>query len=237
MRFDIMTLFPEEVDAFLSSSIIGIARRNGLVDIRCHNIRDYTLDKHKRVDDYPYGGGKGMVMQPEPVERCFLQIKKQVTDTHCVYLTPKGKRFTQHRAKKLLKKKYVTLLCGHYEGIDQRVLDRIVDEEISVGDFVLSGGELAAMVVTDTVCRMVDGVLADENCYTDESIYSGLLEYPQYTRPAVYEGVSVPEVLLSGNHANIAKWRKAQSLSLTRLKRKDLYARYLRKNKNHKNKD
>lgn len=226
-----MTLFPEEVDAFLSSSIIGIARKNGLISVHCHNIRDYTLDKHKRVDDYPYGGGKGMVMQPEPVYRCFEHIKEQVPDTHCIYLTPKGKRFTQFRAKKLLKKQNLTLLCGHYEGIDQRVLDLIVDEEISVGDFVLSGGELASMIVVDTVSRMVEGVLADESCYKDESIYSGLLEYPQYTRPAVYQGISVPEVLLNGHHAKIEKWRLEQSLTLTEKSRKDLLARYRKRKK------
>ncbi len=231
MRFDIMTLFPEEVDAFLSSSIIGIARKNGLITVSCHNIRDYTLDKHKRVDDYPYGGGKGMVMQPEPVCRCFQHIKSLVPDTYCVYLTPKGKKFTQARAKKFLKKENITLLCGHYEGIDQRALDLIVDEELSVGDFVLSGGELASMIVVDTVSRMVDGVLADASCYEDESIYSGLLEYPQYTRPAVYEELSVPEVLLNGHHAKIEQWRLEQSLLLTEQKRKDLYSRYQKRKK------
>lgn len=231
MRFDIMTLFPEAVDAFLSSSIIGIARKNGLITVSCHNIRDYTLDKHKRVDDYPYGGGKGMVMQPEPVCRCFQHIKSLVPDTYCVYLTPKGKKFTQTKAKKLLKKENITLLCGHYEGIDQRALDLIVDEELSVGDFVLSGGELASMIVVDTVSRMVEGVLADASCYEDESIYSGLLEYPQYTRPAVFEGLSVPEVLLNGHHAKIEQWRLEQSLLLTEQKRKDLYSRYQKRKK------
>lgn len=231
MRFDIMTLFPEAVDAFLSSSIIGIARKNGLITVVCHNIRDYTLDKHKRVDDYPYGGGKGMVMQPEPVCRCFQHIKSLVPDTYCVYLTPKGKKFTQTKAKKLLKKENITLLCGHYEGIDQRALDLIVDEELSVGDFVLSGGELASMIVVDTVSRMVEGVLADASCYEDESIYSGLLEYPQYTRPAVFEGLSVPEVLLNGHHAKIEQWRLEQSLLLTEQKRKDLYLRYQKRKK------
>lgn len=231
MRFDVMTLFPEEVDAFLSYSILGIARKNSLIDVYCHNIRDYTRDKHKRVDDYPYGGGKGMVMQPEPVEKCFEAIKKEVPDSWCIYLTPKGKRFTQSRAKSLMKKKNIILLCGHYEGIDQRVLDKIVDEEYSVGDYVLSGGEIAAITVIDCISRMVPGVLADESCYEDESIYSGLLEYPQYTRPAEWKGEKVPEVLLSGNHEQIALWRKEKSLEITKEKRKDLFRAYSKKKK------
>ncbi len=227
MRFDVMTLFPEEVDAFLSSSIIGIARKNGFIEVNCHNIRDYTEDKHRRVDDYPYGGGKGMLMQAAPVMKCFENIKSQVDDAWCIYLSPKGKRFTQTKAKKLLKKKNLILLCGHYEGIDQRALDSIVDEEISIGDYVLSGGELGAMVIVDAVSRMVEGVLADESCYKDESIYSGLLEYPQYTRPPVFEGESVPDVLLSGDHKKIADWRFEQSLEVTKQKRPDLYRRYM----------
>jgi len=227
MRFDIMTLFPDEVDAFLSSSIIGIARKNGLIEVNCHNIRDYSTDKHHRVDDYPYGGGKGMLMQPDPVIKCYRDIKAQVEDAWCIYLSPKGKRFTQTRAKNLLNKKNLILLCGHYEGIDQRALDTIVDEEISVGDYVLSGGELGAMLLVDAVSRMVDGVLADKSCYEDESIHSGLLEYPQYTRPPVYEGMQVPDVLLSGDHKKIADWRLQQSLEITKEKRADLYRRYM----------
>ncbi len=228
MRFDIMTLFPEEVDAFLSSSIIGIARKNGLIEVNCHNIRDYSTDKHHRVDDYPYGGGKGMLMQPDPVIKCYRDIRSQIgEDAWCVYLSPKGRHFTQTKAKKLLKKKNLILLCGHYEGIDQRALDAIVDEEISIGDYVLSGGELGAMVIVDAVSRMVDGVLADKSCYEDESIHSGLLEYPQYTRPPVYEGEAVPDVLLSGDHKKVADWRFEQSLDVTKEKRPDLYRRYM----------
>ena len=231
MRFDILTLFPDEVDTFLHTSIIGIARKNGLIDVRCHNIRDFSRDRHRRVDDYPYGGGKGMVLQPGPVCECFEAVKKEVPNTYCIYLSPKGRKFTQSKAVKLLNKQNLTLLCGHYEGIDQRALDTVVDEEISVGDFVLSGGELAAMVVVDTVSRMVDGVLADRECYEKESIHSGLLEYPQYTRPADYNGMAVPEVLLNGHHAKIEAWRLEEALKITKERRKDLYARYLKKKK------
>ncbi len=224
-----MTLFPGEVDAFLSASIIGRARKNGYIQVHCHDIRAYTKDKHNRVDDYPYGGGKGMLMQPQPVFDCFADIKQQVPDTYLVYLSPKGKRFTQTCAKRLLKKENITLLCGHYEGIDQRIIDTIVDEEISVGDYVLTGGELPAMIVVDCVARMVDGVLADPSCFEDESFFNGLLEYPQYTRPPVYEGMAVPEVLQNGDHAKIAKWRLEKSLEITALRRRDLYTRYMRK--------
>lgn len=229
MRFDIMTLFPNEVDAFLMTSIIGRARSSGLIMVYCHDIRVYTEDKHNRVDDYAYGGGKGMVMQAQPIVDCFEKIKTEVPDTYCVYLSPKGVRFTQNKAKKLLKKKHITLLCGHYEGVDQRAIDLIVDEEISVGDFVLTGGELPAMVVVDTVSRMVDGVLADASCYEDESIYSGLLEYPQYTRPPVYKGFEVPEVLQNGNHALITEWRHTQSLAVTKERRRDLFRQYMKR--------
>ena len=229
MRFDIMTLFPEEVNSFLDFSIIGRARKAGLIDIYCHNIRDYTTDRHNRVDDYAYGGGKGMVMQPQPAIDCYRHIKELVPDTYCIYLSPKGRKFTQSKAKKLLKKGNITLLCGHYEGIDQRIIDLIVDEEISLGDFVLTGGELPAMAIVDSVSRMVPGVLADSSCYEDESIYSGLLEYPQYTRPPVYEGLEVPEVLQNGNHALIKKWKLEKSLEITQQRRKDLYRKFIMK--------
>ncbi|MDF2686908.1 MAG: tRNA (guanine-N1)-methyltransferase, partial [Clostridia bacterium] len=199
----------------------------------CHNIRDYSLNKHHRADDYAYGGGKGMVMTAQPVCDCFKAIRAAVPTTRLIYLSPKGKKLTQNKAKKLLKYENITLLCGHYEGIDQRALDLIVDEELSIGDYVLTGGELAAMIVVDTVSRMVDGVLADRSCFEDESIYSGLLEYPQYTRPAEYEGIKVPEVLINGHHANIKKWRFEQSLIITKEKRKDLYHKYnLKQNPN-----
>ena len=163
MRFDIMTLFPGEVDAFLSSSVIGRARSKGIIEIECHDIRNYAKDKHRHVDDYPYGGGVGMVMQVEPILLCYNDIKKRVPDTYCIYMSPKGKKLTQTRAKKLLSKRNITLLCGHYEGVDQRAIDLIVDEEISIGDYVLSGGELGAMVLVDCVARMVDGVLSEKN--------------------------------------------------------------------------
>ena len=231
MRFDIMTLFPGEVDAFLSSSVIGRARSKGIIEIECHDIRNYAKDKHRHVDDYPYGGGVGMVMQVEPILLCYNDIKKRVPDTYCIYMSPKGKKLTQTRAKKLLSKRNITLLCGHYEGVDQRAIDLIVDEEISIGDYVLSGGELGTMVLVDCVARMVDGVLSEKECYEDESIASGLLEYPQYTRPADYNGIKVPDVLLSGHEANIKKWRLEQSLSITKERRKDLYNRYVKRKK------
>lgn len=232
MRFDIMTLFPAEVDAFLMSSIIGRARKAGLITVKCHDIRDFSDNKHRHIDDYPYGGGMGMVMQAKPVIKCFEKIKTEVPDTYCIYLSPKGKKLTQSRAKKFLKKENITLLCGHYEGIDQRALDTVVDEEISIGDYVLSGGELGAMVFVDCVSRMVDGVLSASECYEDESIASGLLEYPQYTRPAEFDGLKVPDVLLSGHEANIKKWRLEQSLLITKERRKDLYSRYIKKKNN-----
>ena len=232
MRFDIMTLFPAEVDAFLMSSIIGRARKAGLITVKCHDIRDFSDNKHRHIDDYPYGGGMGMVMQAKPVIECFEKIKTEVPDTYCIYLSPKGRKLTQSRAKNFLKKENITLLCGHYEGIDQRALDTVVDEEISIGDYVLSGGELGAMVFVDCVSRMVDGVLSASECYEDESIASGLLEYPQYTRPAEFDGLKVPDVLLSGHEANIKKWRLEQSLLITKERRKDLYSRYIKKKNN-----
>lgn len=231
MRFDIMTLFDKEVSAFLQTSILGRAIKNGLFEVCCHNIRDYTEDKQKRVDDAPYGGGMGMVMQAAPIRNCFDHILTEIAPQkpHVIYLSPKGKRFTQTRAKKLLKHENIVLLCGHYEGVDQRILDAIVDEEISVGDYVLTGGELPAMIVVDAVARMIDGVLSDPVCYKDESIYSGLLEHPHYSRPEVFEGVRVPEILLSGHHANIEAWRKEQALAITKERRPDLYRAWKRK--------
>lgn len=225
-----MTLFPEQVENFLRTSIIGRALQKNLFELYCHNIRDYTTNKQKQVDDYPYGGGKGMVMQAQPIWDCYRAICKQVKNPYVIYLSPKGRRFTQTRAKRLKKHENIILLCGHYEGIDQRVLDMIVHEEISVGDYILTGGELPAMIVVDTVARMLPGVLADASCYEEESIYSGLLEYPQYSRPALFEGRPVPPVLTGGNHAEIARWRKEQALELTRQRRKDLYRAYLKKN-------
>lgn len=233
MRFDIMTLFDKEVSAFLHTSILGRAIKNGCFEVHCHNIRDYTEDKQKRVDDAPYGGGMGMVMQAAPIRNCFDHVLSRLDGKkpHVIYLSPKGRRFTQSRAKKLLKHENIVLLCGHYEGVDQRILDSIVDEEISVGDYVLTGGELPAMIVVDAVARMIEGVLSDPVCYKDESIYSGLLEHPHYSRPEVFEGVRVPEILLSGHHAKIEEWRHQQALEITKERRPDLYRAYLKKEK------
>ena len=224
MKIDILTLFPEVVEAVLGSSIIGRGREKGLLDIAAHNIRDYTPDKHGRTDDYPYGGGRGMVMQCEPLFRC-LEAVKAGQPVHTVMMSAQGVPFTQEKARELLARGRIAIVCGHYEGIDRRFIDQCVDEEISLGDFVLTGGEIAAMAVADAVCRMVPGVLAEDVCFTDESHYSGLLEYPQYTRPEEWRGRRVPEVLLSGHHAEIAKWRRQQSLLLTRQRRPDLFAK------------
>lgn len=223
MRIDIATLFPEMCEAVLSESIIGRARRAGYLDIHCHNIRDYTLDKHNRVDDSPYGGSKGMVMQAEPVFRCYEAVCRKIGgQPHVIYMSPQGKVFNQNHAKRYVEYDNILIICGHYEGLDERVIEAIVDEEVSIGDYVLTGGELGALVVTDAVSRLCDGVLAAEECYEEESHYSGLLEYPQYTRPAIWRGKNVPEVLLSGHHANIVKWRHEQSLIRTAQKRPDM---------------
>ena len=223
MRIDILTLFPEMCETVLSESIIGRARAAKAVEIHCHNIRDYTTDKHGRVDDAPYGGGMGMIMSVQPIYDCFMQLFGDLPyKPHLIYMSPKGKTFNQERAVELSKKEHIVLLCGHYEGIDQRVLDELVDEEISIGDYVLTGGELAATVVTDAVCRMLPGVLSDDVCFQEESHFSGLLEYPQYTRPAEWRGRKVPDVLLSGHHANIEKWRHEQALLTTLEKRPEM---------------
>ena len=221
MKIDIMTLFPEMCEAVLSESIIGRARKAGLVTVNCHNIRDFAGNKHNRVDDAPYGGGMGMVMQAEPIYNCFKSLFDG-EKPHLVYMSPKGKTFKQSDAVRLSKMEHIVLLCGHYEGVDERILEEIVDEEISVGDYVLTGGELPALMVTDAVCRMIKGVLSDDICFTEESHFDGLLEYPQYTRPEIWHDREVPKVLLSGNHAEIAKWRKQMSIEVTRQKRPDL---------------
>lgn len=186
MRIDVATLFPEMCEAVLSESILGRARKNGALTVQCWNIRDYTLDKHRRVDDVPYGGGRGMVMQADPIYRCYEAVQAEAgTQPHRIYLSPKGSVLTQQRALELAAMPHLFLLCGHYEGVDQRILDTIIDEEISIGDYVLTGGELPAMVLIDTVARMLAGVLPESLCFEDESHFNGLLEYPQYTRPAV----------------------------------------------------
>ncbi len=223
MQIDILTLFPEMCEAFLGESIIGRARAADKVTINCHNIRDYTLDKHNRVDDAPYGGGMGMIMSVQPIYDCFMAVSEKCsTKPHTIYLSPKGKTFDQKKAIELSKMDNIVLLCGHYEGIDERVLEEIVDEEISLGDFVLTGGEIAAVAVSDAVCRMLPGVLSDDICFSEESHFAGLLEYPQYTRPAVWKEKEVPEVLLSGHHKNIEKWRREQSLITTLNKRPEM---------------
>ncbi len=224
MKIDILTLFPEMCESVLSESIIGRARKAGKLQIECHNIRAFAGNKHNRVDDAPYGGGKGMVMQAEPIYNCFKSLYNEDNENkpYLIYMSPKGKVFKQEDAIRLSKYERVVLLCGHYEGVDQRVIDEIVDEEISIGDYVLTGGELPALVVTDAISRMIDGVLSEEVCFTEESHFNGLLEYPQYTRPEVWHGVSVPQVLMSGHHVNISKWREEQSLEITKNKRPDM---------------
>ena len=218
-----MTLFPEMCEAVLSESIIGRARERGFVDIHCVNIRDFTADKHNRVDDAPYGGGMGMLMQAQPIYDCYQSLCENAEERpHLVYMSPQGQTLTQEKVKSLAQIPHLVLLCGHYEGVDERILDEIVDEEISIGDYVLTGGELPAMVLADAVCRMLDGVLPNDEAKSLESHYNGLLEYPQYTRPPVWHGVSVPDVLLSGHHENIEKWRHEQSLLRTFLRRPDL---------------
>ena len=229
MRIDVATLFPEMCEAVLSESILGRARKNGALTVQCWNIRDYTLDKHRRVDDVPYGGGRGMVMQADPIYRCYEAVQAEAgTQPHRIYLSPKGSVLTQQRALELAAMPHLFLLCGHYEGVDQRILDTIIDEEISIGDYVLTGGELPAMVLIDTVARMLPGVLPESLCFEDESHFNGL-EYPQYTRPAVWHEQEVPPVLLTGHHKNIAEWRLAQSLEVTKTHRPDLYDCYLDK--------
>ncbi len=225
MRIDIMTLFPETVGDVLSESIIGRGQERGYVRIECHQIRDYTTNKQNQVDDYPYGGGRGCVMQAQPLYDCWKHICEEAGKrVHTIYLSPCGKVFKQADAIRL-RDDYdrLILVCGHYEGIDQRFIDECVDEEISLGDFVLTGGEIAALAVADAVCRLVPGVLPDEECFVNESHWDGLLEYPQYSRPETWNGRSVPPVLLSGHHANIEKWRRKQSIIRTRLRRPDMY--------------
>lgn len=224
MKIDILTLFPEMCETVLSESIIGRARKADKVQLECHNIRDFANNKHNKVDDMPYGGGMGMVMAAEPIYNCYKSLCNEGDPKpHLIYLSPKGTTLTQKKVVELSKMSHIVLLCGHYEGVDERVLEEIVDEQISLGDFVLTGGELPALCLADAVCRMLPGVLSDDLCFEDESHFSGLLEYPQYTRPAVWNGRAVPDVLLSGNHAEIAKWRRKQSLEITRELRPEMF--------------
>lgn len=228
MRIEIATLFPEMCETVLSESIIGRARKKGCIEISCRNIRDYTNDKHRRVDDIPYGGGMGMVMQADPIFNCYNAVCDELGEKpHTIYMSPKGKVFTQAKAIELMSYENILMICGHYEGVDQRILDLIVDEEISVGDYVLTGGELPAIVVADAVSRMCEGVLSDEACYKDESHFNGLLEYPQYTRPEEWHGMKVPEVLLSGHHKKIEDYRLSESIRVTKERRPDMYEKYI----------
>lgn len=221
MRFDVLTLFPEMFDA-IKTSIVGRAINQELIELNLINFREFSTDKQRHVDDCPYGGGAGMVIKPEPVYAAYKAITENLEyKPKVIFLSPQGKVFNQQMARELSKEKHLILLCGHYEGIDQRVLDKVVDEEISIGDYVLTGGELPAMVLIDAISRNIDGVLDDESL-VDESFNNDLLEYPQYTRPEVFMGEKVPEVLLSGHHANIEKWRREKSLEITKKKRPDL---------------
>ena len=225
MRIDIMTLFPDTVGDMLSESIIGRGQERGYIRIECHQIRDYTTNKQNQVDDYPYGGGRGCVMQAQPLYDCWKHICDEAgRRIHTIYMSPCGTVFDQAAARRLQKEHdRLILVCGHYEGVDQRFIDECVDEEISLGDFVLTGGEIAAIAVADAVCRLVPGVLPDPECFEEESHWAGLLEYPQYSRPEVWQGRRVPPVLLSGHHVNIARWRRKQSILRTRLRRPDMY--------------
>ena len=223
MRIDIMTLFPEMCDTVLNESIIGRARAAGVFTARCHQIRDYSTDKHRRTDFAPYGGGMGMLMQTQPIYDCFMAVCEQTgTRPHLIYMSPQGKLLTQERVKELAQLDNIAILCGHYEGVDERVIEEIVDEEISIGDYVITGGELPALILADAVARMLPGVLAEEESFEEESHYSSLLEYPQYTRPFEWRGRQVPEILISGHHGNIEKWRRHQALERTALRRPDL---------------
>ncbi len=225
MRIDIATLFPDMCEAVLSESIVGRGRKAGYIEINCHNIRDYTLDKHRRVDDKAYGGGTGMLMQAQPVYDCIMAIKGQLAEgvkPRLIYMSPQGRTLTQEIVKELAAEDNLIILCGHYEGIDQRVLDELQFEEISTGDYVVTGGELPALVLCDSVARLQEGVLPNEDAYSIESHYNGLLEHPQYTRPEEWRGRRVPDVLISGHHANIKKWQEEMALKVTKEKRPDL---------------
>ena len=224
MRIDIITLFPEMCESVLSESIIGRARSAGKVEIVCHQLRDFAFDKHRRVDDAPYGGGMGMLMMAEPIALCFESICEELGQKpHFIYMSPKGEVVTQQKVKAMAETfENICILCGHYEGVDQRVLDMYIDEELSIGDYVLTGGELPALVFADSLSRMLPGVLSSDECFELESHFSGLLEYPQYTRPEVWREEKVPEVLMSGHHANIEKWRREQAIKVTLERRPDI---------------
>lgn len=223
MKITIMTLFPEMCNAVLDESIIGRARKSGKIEIDTVNIRDFTLDKHNRVDDAPYGGGMGMLMQTQPIYDCFASLcSEDGKKPHLIYMSAQGETLTQKRVKELSQLPNIAILCGHYEGVDERIIEEIVDEEISIGDYVLTGGELPALILSDSIARMIDGVLPNDEAKELESHYSGLLEYPQYTRPPEWHGRKVPDILLSGHHGNIDKWRREKSLERTLERRPDM---------------
>ncbi len=231
MNYYVMTLFPEMIESCMNTSILGRAVEAGHIKLEVRNIRDYTLDKHKKVDDYPYGGGAGMVMEAEPVYRCFESICSELGERpRVVYLTPQGEVFRQEMAKEYAEEKSILFLCGHYEGIDERVLEEIVTDYVSIGDYVLTGGELPALVMMDAIARMVSGVLNNDVSAQTDSFSDGLLEYPQYTRPVEFMGRSVPDVLLSGHHEKISNWRQEQSEIRTRERRPDLYEKWKTEN-------
>ncbi len=220
MKIDIMTLFPQMFTEVLGTSIIGRAIENNIVSIDYTDIRDFSTNKHNKVDDYTYGGGKGMLMQAEPIFNAIMS--KKTSKSKVIYLSPKGKVYTQQLANQLSEEDHLILLCGHYEGIDERVIESVVDEEISIGDYVLTGGEIGAMVIVDSVVRLLPGVLSEEDSFKIESHYDGLLEYPQYTRPRIFNDMEVPPVLLSGDHKKIEEWRKRESIKKTFVNRPDL---------------
>ena len=225
MKFEVMTLFPEMVRNVLGESIIGRAQSKGIIEVRCHDIREFSTDKHRKTDDTPYGGGMGMVMTCQPIYDCYRSIADEIGEgesSRVIYMSPKGRVFNQKIARELSEYDNLIFLCGHYEGVDQRIIDEIVDEEISIGDYVLTGGEIPACIVIDAVSRLKDGVLSDAECYLDESFESGILEYPQYTKPRVFNGREVPPVLLSGDHAKIDEWRLSEAVNLTRSRRPEL---------------
>lgn len=228
MNFHVMTLFPEMVQQGLDTSILHRAMERGIISLETVNIRDFTQNKHGRVDDYTYGGGAGMLMQAQPIYDCFRSIRDRLPDkARVIFMTPQGEVFTQKKAEELAREDDLIFLCGHYEGVDERVLDAIVTDSISIGDYVLTGGELPAMVAIDAISRMVPGVLSNAQSGETESFMDGLLEYPQYSRPEVWEGRKVPEILLSGDHAKVDRWRFEQSLARTRERRPDLYEKYM----------
>ncbi len=226
MKIDVLTLFPDMIRASLSDSILKKAIDENLLDISFHQIREYADNKHKKVDDTPYGGGSGLVMYVDVLDKAFKDILKN-EEPHVIYFSPKGSKLEQKKVLELSKKKHIVMLCGHYEGIDQRVIDKYVDEEISIGDYVLTGGELPAAVTIDAISRYLDGVLGSHSSLDEESFTDNLLEYPHYTRPVEYDGDKVPDVLLSGHHGNIEKWRYAQSLELTYNRRRDLFYKHV----------